>query len=56
MMGLTGLLAVVVLACILIGLCAKNRAVRLAAWCAAGALVLAFVFFIFFALPRMLPR
>jgi len=55
-MGLTGLLAVVVLACIIIGICAKNRAVRLTAWCVAGAIVLAFVLFILFALPRMLPR
>lgn len=55
-MGLTGLLAVVVSACIIIGFCAKRRVVRLAAWCVAGTLVLAFVLFIFFALPRILPR
>ncbi len=55
-MGWTGLLAVVVLACVVTGICAKNRAVRLTAWCAAGALALVFVLFILFALPRILPR
>ena len=55
-MGLTGVLAVVVLACIIIGMCAKNRAVRITAWCVAGVCALAFVLFILFALPRILPR
>lgn len=56
MFGITSLLIAVVLTGIVVGICSKNRTVRIAAWCVSGICILGFVFFVMFALPRLLQR
>jgi hypothetical protein len=56
MLGITSVLATIVLAGIVVGICAKNRTVRIVAWCVSGICVLGFVLFVVFALPRLLQR
>ncbi len=56
MFGLTLGLALIVLLSIVVGLWAKNRTVRMAAWGMAAVVVICYILFVIFALPRMLPR
>jgi len=55
-LSITSLLALVVLLSIAIGVFARNRTVRIAAWCVGGVVVLSFVLFVVFVVPRLLQR
>jgi hypothetical protein len=55
-LSLTSVLALVVLLSMAVGLFAKNRTVRTAAWCVGGIVVLSVVLFVVFVVPRLLQR
>ena len=56
MLSITSVLTIVVIVSIIVGIFAKKRIVRVAAWCVAGICIIGYVLFVVFVLPHLLQR